>query len=67
VLTKAGIKVAHADSYSGGADLEEFKIFVAGVLRWLRIASLGHQVMKFNFSTWALALKAKPTSGSIGI
>jgi hypothetical protein len=32
VLAKAGIKVAHPDSYSGGADLEEFEIFIAGVL-----------------------------------
>jgi hypothetical protein len=40
VLTKAGIKVAHPDSYSEGADLEEFEIFIAGVLRWLRMNSL---------------------------
>jgi hypothetical protein len=32
VLTKVGIKMAHPESYSGGADLEEFEIFVAGVL-----------------------------------
>jgi hypothetical protein len=40
VHAKAGVKVAHPDSYSGGADLEEFEIFVAGVLRWLRMNSL---------------------------
>jgi hypothetical protein len=40
VLAKAGIKVAHPDSYSGGADLEEFEIFIAGVLQWLRMNSL---------------------------
>jgi hypothetical protein len=32
VLAKAGVKVVHPDSYSGGTDLEEFEIFVAGVL-----------------------------------
>jgi hypothetical protein len=32
VLTKAGIKMVHPESYSGGADLEEFEIFVPGVL-----------------------------------
>jgi hypothetical protein len=40
VLAKAGVKEAHPDSYSGSADLEEFKIYVAGVLQWLRMNSL---------------------------
>jgi hypothetical protein len=40
VLAKACVKVAYTDSYSGGACLEEFEIYVAGVLRWLRMNSL---------------------------
>jgi hypothetical protein len=40
VLAKAGVKVVHPDSYCGGSDLKEFEIFVAGVLRWLRVNSL---------------------------
>jgi hypothetical protein len=39
VLAKAGVKMAHPESYSGGADLEEFEIFVAGVLQWLKMNS----------------------------
>jgi hypothetical protein len=40
VIAKAGVKMAHPESYSGGTDLQEFKIFVAGVLQWLRMNSL---------------------------
>jgi hypothetical protein len=32
VLAKAGIKMAHPESYLGSADLKEFEIFVAGLL-----------------------------------
>jgi len=33
VLAKAGIKLAHPETYVGGSDLEEFKVFIAGILR----------------------------------
>jgi hypothetical protein len=39
VLTKAGIKMAHPESYSWDTDLEEFEIFVAGMLWWLTMNS----------------------------
>ena len=40
VLTRAGIKLQPPEPYSGSADLEEFEVFVAGVLRWLRMSHL---------------------------
>ena len=40
VLTSAGIKLQPPEPYSGSADLEEFEVFVAGVLRWLRMSHL---------------------------
>ena len=40
VLTRAGIKLQPPEPYSGSADLKVFKIFVAGVLQWLRMSQL---------------------------
>ena len=42
VLMRAGIKLDHPETYAGGSDLEEFKVFIAGILRWLKMnCSLG--------------------------
>ena len=35
ILTHAGVKIPHPKPYSGEPDLERFKVFVAGLLRWL--------------------------------
>ena len=32
VLTRAGVKLDHPETYTGGSDLEEFEVFVAGIL-----------------------------------
>ena len=40
VLTQAGVKLDHPETYAGGSDLEEFEIFIAGILRWLKMNSL---------------------------
>ena len=40
VLTQAGVKLDHPETYMGGSDLEEFKVFVAGILRWLKMNCL---------------------------
>ena len=40
VLTRAGIKLDHPETYMGGSDLKEFKVFVAGILRWLKMNCL---------------------------
>ena len=40
VLTRAGVKLDHPETYTGGSDLEEFKVFIAGILRWLKINCL---------------------------
>ena len=37
VLARVGIKIPHPGTYSGSADLEELKIFVAGILQWLKM------------------------------
>jgi hypothetical protein len=34
-LVKAVVKLKHPETYSGGSDLEEFKGFIANILRWL--------------------------------
>ena len=36
VLTRAGVKLNHPETYTGGSDLEEFKVFIAGILRRLK-------------------------------
>jgi len=33
MLAKVGMKLAHPETYLGGSDLEEFEVFVAGILR----------------------------------
>jgi len=40
VLAKASIKLAHLETYAGSSDLEEFEVFIAGILRWLKMNSL---------------------------
>ena len=40
VLTQAGIKLDHPETYAGGSDLKEFEVFVAGILRWLKLNCL---------------------------
>ena len=40
VLTQAGIKLDHPETYVGGSDLEEFEVFIAGILRWLKMNCL---------------------------
>ena len=33
VLTRASVKLDHPETYTCGSDLEEFKVFIAGILR----------------------------------
>ena len=40
VLTQAGIKLDHPETYVGGSDLKEFEVFRAGILRWLKMNCL---------------------------
>ena len=40
VLTRADVKLDHPETYMGGSDLKEFEVFVAGILRWLRMNCL---------------------------
>ena len=37
VLARVGIKIPHPGTYSGSVDLEELEIFIAGILRWLKM------------------------------
>ena len=40
MLAKTGMKLAHPETYAGGSALEEFEVFVAGILRWLKMNNL---------------------------
>ena len=40
VLTRAGIKLDHPETYVGSSDLKEFKVFIVGILRWLKMKCL---------------------------
>ena len=40
VLTRAGVTLDHPETYVGSSDLEEFKVFVAGILRLLKMNCL---------------------------
>ena len=40
VLTQASINLDHPETYAGGSDLKEFEVFVAGILRWLKMNCL---------------------------
>ena len=33
VFMQAGVKLDHPETYVGGSDLEEFEVFIAGILR----------------------------------
>ena len=52
VLTWAGIKLDHPETYVGVSDLKEFKVFIAGILRWLKMNCLlgvTHIDMQVNY------------------
>ena len=40
VLTRASVKLDHPETYVGSSDLKEFEVFVAGILRWLKMNCL---------------------------
>ena len=40
VLMLAGIKLDHPETYAGGLDLKECEVFIAGILRWLKMNCL---------------------------
>ena len=40
VLTRAGVKLDHPETYVGSSDLKEFEVFIAGILRWLKMNCL---------------------------
>ena len=40
VLMRVGVKLDHPETYTGSSDLEEFKVFIAGILSWLKINCL---------------------------
>ena len=40
VLTRASIKLDHPETYVGSSDLKEFEVFIAGILRWLKMNCL---------------------------
>ena len=35
IFTHAGVKIPHPEPYSGEVDLEQFEVFIAGILWWL--------------------------------
>ena len=52
VLMQAGVKLDHPETYAGGSDLEEFEVFIAGILRWLKMNCLlgeTSQEMQVNY------------------
>ena len=40
MLIRAGIKLDHPETYVGGSNLEVFEVFVAGIMRWLKMNCL---------------------------
>ena len=40
VLIRACIILVHLDMYVGGSDLKLFEVFIAGILRWLKMNCL---------------------------
>ena len=40
VLTRAGIKLDHPETYVGSSDLKGFEVFIASILRWLKMNCL---------------------------
>ena len=40
VLMCAGVKLDHPETYVGSSDLKEFKVFITGILRWLKMNCL---------------------------
>ena len=40
VLTRASVKLDHPETYVGGSDLTEFEVFIASILRWLKMNCL---------------------------
>ena len=59
-LAQVGIKIPHSGTYSGSADLEELKIFVTGILRWLKMNQyLGSTNMEFQVNYLGTCLEGE--------
>ena len=40
IFQRRHLELAHPETYTGGSDLKEFEVFIAGILRWLKMNSL---------------------------
>ena len=40
VLIRAGVELDHPETYMGSPGLKEFKVFIARILRWLKMNCL---------------------------
>ena len=47
VLIQAGIKLDYPETYVDGSDLKEFEVFIAGILRWLKMNCLLGETVEF--------------------
>ena len=57
VLIRAGIKLDHPETYAGGSDLKEFKVFIAGILTWLKMnCVLGEASIDMQVDYWGTHL-----------
>ena len=62
VLIRARIKWDHLETYMDGSDLKEFKVFIAGILRWLKMNCLLGEAstdMQFNYLSTHLTGKVQ--------
>ena len=61
VLMRAGVKLDHPETYTGGSDLEEFEVFIAGILRWLKMnCLLGETSIKMQVDYLGTHCKGNP-------
>ena len=68
VFTRAGVKLDHPETYTGSSDLKEFEVFVAGILRWLKMnCLLGETSIDMQVDYLALTLQVRHKNGSTGM
>ena len=65
MLTRAGVKLDHPETYAGSSDLKEFEVFVAGILRWLKMnCLLGETSIDMQVNYLGTHLTGKYKNGS---
>ena len=67
IVARTRLNISPPEEYSGSSDLEVYKMFIAGILQWLKLHGLlGVKYTETQVQFLGTRLKAMPVSGLQG-